>query len=148
MKIITVEDYMMGRADFMTLDSAHQTNILKLLQKVNDLLNDAGLERSISSGYRTMKDHQRIYADINKKKKAAGLPEVKVPMGSKHLIGAAIDLADPDGKLDKYCTEDVLKKFDLYMEHPDYTNSAVDPKSKGWCHLQIIPTKNRIFRPY
>lgn len=140
MKSITIEDYLMGRIDFMTLPSDQQTNILQLLQKVNKLLTEFGEERGVSSGYRTMKDHLRIYEDINKKKKAAGLPEIKVPMSSEHLKGGAIDLKDVDGKLKKFCTDAILSKYDLYMEHPDFTDT--------WCHLQLKKTSKRVFRPY
>ncbi len=146
MKKITIEDYLMGRADFMSLEASHQTNILKLLQSVNNLLQDfydkEQLERETSSGYRTKQDHQRIYDDMNAKRKNAGLAEVKIPWGSKHLSGAAIDLKDADDKLKKFCTVEILKKHGLYMEHPDYTDS--------WCHLQIIKpgSGNQIFKPY
>ena len=140
MKTITIEEYLMGRVEFTTLLSAQQTNIIQLLQRVNNLLAEFGEYRAVSSGYRTMEDHLRIYKEINEKKKAKGLPEVKIPMGSKHLVGAACDLVDKDDRLKKFCTEAILKKYDLYMEHGDYTDT--------WCHLQTTKTSQRIFKPY
>lgn len=135
------EDYL-KTVDYMKLPEVQQTNIMRLIQKVNALLDEFGEVRSVTSGYRTMADHQRIYKEINEKNVKLGKPVIKVPMGSKHLVGAAVDLADADDRLKKFCTEDMLKKHELYMEHPDYTDT--------WCHLQIIKTAsgNRIFKPY
>lgn len=130
----------MGRVEFTKLDSKQQTNILQLKQRVDGLLEEFGEDRGVSSGYRTKEDHIRIYKKINEDKKAAGKPEVNVPWGSKHLVGAAVDLFDADDRLKKFCTEAILEKHNLYMEHSDFTNT--------WCHLQISPTSKRIFRPY
>lgn len=64
-------------------------------------------------------------------------------MGSSHLYGAAVDIADPDGKLAQWLKANKSKLVDcgLWMEDPDYT--------KGWSHLQIYAPKsmNRIFKP-
>lgn len=137
---ITFEKYM-SSSDFMKLPSDQQTNCVRLLQKVSSLLEEFGEEREMTSGYRSMEDHLRIYKEINEKRKKQGLPELKVPMASRHLIAAAIDIADADGKLDAFCTDKILEKYDLYREHPDHT--------KGWCHLQVLPPKSskRTFIP-
>lgn len=56
---------------------------------------------------------------------------------SKHKLGLAVDVYDPDNVLDDYISgydEDggyrntVLEQYGLYREHPDDT--------PGWCHLQ------------
>lgn len=137
---IKYEDYM-GKTDFMKLPSDQQTNCIKLLQRVSSLMEEFGQDRSITSGYRSMEDHLRIYKEINEKRTKQGLPELKIPTASRHLIAAAIDLADADGKLDAFCTDKILEKYDLYREHPDHT--------KGWCHLQVLPPKSgkRTFLP-
>ncbi len=96
----------------------------------------------ITSGYRTLDHHKKIYLE-------KGVSESKIPMGSKHLIGAAVDLSDGGGLIDTWLFNDqmdmqddsILSKLDLFMEHPDDT--------PGWCHLQIYPPASgeRIFRP-
>lgn len=64
-------------------------------------------------------------------------------IGSSHLYGCAVDIADKDGKLAKWLLahKDLLEKYGLYMEDPKYTN--------GWVHLQTYAPKsmNRIFIP-
>ncbi len=64
-------------------------------------------------------------------------------MGSSHLYGAAVDIADADGKLKKWCIENKGKLVEcgLWMESPEYT--------KSWCHLSIyMPNSGkRIFIP-
>ena len=46
---------------------------------------------------------------------------------SAHKEGKAVDVYDPDNKLDDWITDKRLEKLELYREHPDHT--------KGWCHL-------------
>ncbi len=62
---------------------------------------------------------------------------------SRHILGLAADIYDPDGEIDDYLLDhqDVLITFGLYMEHPSAT--------KGWCHVQLSPPKSgkRVFYP-
>lgn len=62
---------------------------------------------------------------------------------SKHMLGQAIDISDPEGDLDEWCLEhaEVLEAVGLWQEHPSAT--------KGWCHVQIVPPKSgrRVFYP-
>jgi hypothetical protein len=53
----------------------------------------------------------------------------------------AVDLEDKAGKLKAFCTEEILEKYDLYMEHGSATPS--------WLHLQVVPPRSgrRIFYP-
>lgn len=66
-------------------------------------------------------------------------------MGSAHLYGCAVDIADPMGKLDSWLQTPEGKKAlincGLFVEHPDSTI--------GWCHLQTYAPKsfNRTFHP-
>ncbi len=64
-------------------------------------------------------------------------------LGSSHLYGAAVDIADADGKLKKWLVANKSKLVEcgLWMESPDAT--------KTWCHLQSYAPKsmNRIFNP-
>ena len=66
-------------------------------------------------------------------------------MGSSHLYGAAVDIADSDGKLKSWLQTDAgnlaLINCGLWMEDPKSTN--------GWIHLSIyMPNSgSRVFIP-
>lgn len=61
--------------------------------------------------------------------------------GSAHRRGLAVDVYDPEDKLDTWLTDAKLESYGLYREHPDWT--------KGWCHLQSVApgSRNRTFQP-
>lgn len=111
-----------------------QENVRKLLRRINAL----GYEPPMyfSSCLRSKEAHKRIYAE-------KGIPEDKIPWGSAHLRGEAVDIADPDGKLGDWLMINDRKvvEANLWVEHPDYT--------RGWCHLQCVPPKSgkRFFIP-
>ncbi len=89
------------------------------------MLDELGYSASVSSGFRTSQAN----------KSAKGTTK------SAHMTGQACDLVDPQGKLAQavLANPSVLEKYGLYMENPQVT--------KGWIHLQLRPTKNRIFTP-
>lgn len=64
-------------------------------------------------------------------------------LGSCHLYGAAVDIADPTGEFAEWCNGHLatLEKVGLWMENTKYT--------KGWVHLQMFAPKsfNRVFNP-
>ena len=64
-------------------------------------------------------------------------------LGSSHLYGCAVDIADADGKLKAWCKANQKKLVEcgLWMESPEAT--------KTWCHLQSYCPKSmsRIFNP-
>ena len=96
------------------------TNATKLLEKVNALLKDLGIAKvTVSSGFRP--------SAVNK-----AIPNAA--KASLHQIGLAIDIADPDGKLDALIAskDELLKKYGLWQE-----DIAATPT---WAHLDL---KNR-----
>lgn len=105
-----------------------KANAKELARRVSGLLFD-WLQRCISSGFRDQKSN-----------KLAGGSE-----NSLHMVAAALDLFS----LAHYLMKDyernkeksLLVKWDLYLEHPDYTTQ--------WCHLQMFPPKSgrRVFIP-
>lgn len=123
-----------------------QANLAVLLEKVNKIRILWAKAMTVTSGLRTMEDHLRIYRE---KAEKTGLPfdESKVPLKSKHLYGQAVDIADPNQKLQKWCldNEDQLISIGLWMESFDVTIN--------WCHFQIVPYgswmegKSRWFNP-
>lgn len=97
----------------------------------------------VTSGYRTMEDHLRIYNEKNEKRKSQGLDPVHVPMDSLHLYGAAADISDPDGKLKMWVCGHLeeLERLDVYCEEFDATPQ--------WIHFQIYAPMSgkRFFKP-
>lgn len=119
-----------------------QVNLAVLLEKINKIRALYGKSMTPSSGLRTMEDHLRIYKE---KAAKAGVPfdESKVPMKSRHLYGQAVDIADPNKELQKWCKdhESDLASIGLWME--DFSATP------NWCHFQTIAPKsgNRWFLP-
>lgn len=60
---------------------------------------------------------------------------------SSHKEGRAVDVFDPSGELDRWISDLILEKYDLYREHPADTN--------GWCHLtdRAPSSGKRTFHP-
>lgn len=119
----------------------HQDNLDILLDRINQVRHAWNKSMRVTSGYRSMDDHIRIYKSLALQR---GIPydETKVPMGSKHLSGAAVDISDPDGKLFEWTkqNEDLLSQIGLWMEEKDDQNRV---------HFQIFPPKSgkRWFKP-
>jgi hypothetical protein len=123
---ITREQYLMGREVEYPTDIATEGHIADLLVRVNSLLSECPIApTSITSGYRPGK--YNVAAGGAKR--------------SAHLTGQAVDLADPSKSFKEWlvANQELLVKYDLYMEHPIATPT--------WCHLQTRPTGVRIFRP-
>lgn len=101
-------------------------NLEDLCRKINALGYQPPMQAT--SCLRSIKDQQRINPSA---------------MGSSHLYGCAVDIADADGKLKAWCKANQKKLVEcgLWMESPEAT--------KTWCHLQSYCPKsmNRIFNP-
>lgn len=114
-----------GREVAHPLTEDQEANLLKLLEAINGLREAYGKPMLISSLYRP--------AGINA---AAGGAKK-----SAHLECLACDFVDNTGEIDEFCLDNVklLEQLGLYLESPMHT--------QRWCHVQIRPTKNRIFIP-
>lgn len=108
------------------VDAVTLRNLEDLRRKVNALGYEPPMRAT--SCLRSIKDQQRINPSA---------------MGSSHLYGCAVDIADPKGELAHWLitTKDTLVKYGLWMENPE--------KTKGWVHLQSYAPKSmsRIFNP-
>lgn len=108
------------------VDAVTLRNLDDLIRKVNALGYVPPMKAS--SCLRSLKDQQRINPKA---------------MGSSHLYGCAVDIADPTGALAKWLISDTrrLEARGLWMEDPRHTPT--------WCHLQTYAPKsmNRIFVP-
>lgn len=64
-------------------------------------------------------------------------------MGSSHLYGAAVDIADADGKLKAWLKSNPQRLIENGLWAEDYTSTPT------WVHLQIYAPKSmsRVFKP-
>lgn len=135
-------DYYVGY-NVANVPKEHQDNTVILIERVNKLLSLFGEQRGITSGYRSMEKHKSIYEKINSDRVKQGLDPLSIPMASKHLIGAAVDIEDAGGKLKAWLIThpEALAQCDLYCE--DYSST------KTWTHFQCISPKSgrRVFPP-
>lgn len=115
----------MGRDKEYPLSPELEANLADLLVKINKFRATYGSPLIVTSGYRP--GHYN--------KQAGGAPN------STHLVCQAVDLADSQGILAKWCQDHVpvLEDCGLYMESP--------VRTPGWVHLQTRVTRNRIFVP-
>ena len=121
-------DFLMNKIKMEDLSPELIANANTIVPRINELLDRFGEYRKCNSGFRSAADQARINPKVTK---------------SKHMIAAAIDLSDPDGKLGKWCLNNtkILEELGLYCEAISST--------PGWVHFQIFPPKsgNRFFYP-
>lgn len=98
-------------------------NLQTLLERLNVLRKSYGKPMTISSGLRSEAQQEALIA--------AG--KSNAPK-SKHLIGAAADIADGSGEFYDWCktNEELLEQTGLWCEE----------RQGGWQHLQILPPKS------
>ena len=108
------------------VDTVTLRNLEDLVRKLNALGYEPPMRAT--SCLRSLADQKRINPSA---------------MGSSHLYGCAVDIADADGKLKAWCVANKAKLVEcgLWMEDPKYTSS--------WCHLSSYMPKSgkRIFIP-
>lgn len=106
------------------------SNLYKLLTAINIIRTDWGKPMIVTSGLRSEQDQQKLIADGKSNAHK-----------SNHLIGAAVDILDEDGSLNKYlkCNDKLLEDAGLWCEE----------RQGNWQHFQIFPPKsgNRWFKP-
>lgn len=108
-----------------------------MLEKVNALLRDA-VEQGIHLG-KNPQTGTLVAGTQNGGFRPADC-KVGAPL-SKHKTGHAVDVYDPDNKLDDWLTDETLSGFHLWREATEAT--------PGWCHLADVPPKSgaRTFLP-
>lgn len=132
------------------LSITQQNNINNLINSLNIVRRAWGKPMVVTSGFRSLDDQFRIYRNLFEQRKApfnnvpAGAKfedyKDRVPTGSAHLSGEAVDINDPSGSLYTWLNNNqhILELAGLYMEANTY----------GWVHLQTRPTSRRVFIPY
>lgn len=126
LKLVTLEEYLMGRDKIAPLTSDLRKNAEEMVKRVNELLSHFGEYRHVTSGYRPQVINKRI---------------PNAAPRSNHMVCKACDLYDPNGDLDEWCVENlfILVQIGLWLESTKST--------PGWCHVSITPpaSGNRIF---
>ena len=132
---LSLLDYFGNFYDYADATDERKENVRLLCDLVNDLLVEAeahGVDIKTNWRTKTVVSGEQ-YGGFRPKDCPIGAP------GSAHKQGMGVDIFDPDNELDNYVTDAILTAHDLYRESPGST--------KGWCHLQTRPTKNRTFLP-
>lgn len=121
------------------LSKEQETNLNILHSKISMVRAKYNKPMRVTSGFRSLEDHKRIYMDIARRK---GITNVRIPMGSQHLKAAAVDILDVDGALFKWCQDNVLflEEIGLWIE---------DDQAVPRVHFQIFPPRSgsRFFKP-
>lgn len=113
---------------FSSLSKEVQDNLMTLLERINKIRAKWGKPMTVTSGLRTKEDQIRVYKD-------KGITDInKIPMGSQHLKGAAIDIFDPKLELTAWLKANpkVLEDTMLWCEEGN----------KNWVHFQLYPPKS------
>jgi uncharacterized protein YcbK (DUF882 family) len=118
-----------------------QANLADLLGKINQVRGAWAKSMTVTSGLRSKEHHIQVYKDLASQRKVP-FDLNKVPMGSKHLTGQAVDISDPDGSLFQWTkdNESLLAQIGLWMEEKDDQHRV---------HFQSVAPKsgNRWFNP-
>lgn len=122
---VTRSEILKGREVANPLSPLLESNLEQLLVAINKFREIYDKPLLVSSGYRPIS----VNSTVGGASKSA------------HITCQAVDFYDKDGAIAMFCLQNVkvLEECGLYMENP--------AKTSGWIHLQIRPTKNRIFNP-
>lgn len=115
---------LLGKYVYGDLTMEVRRNLDLLLERVNKVRAAWGKAMTVTSGFRSMEDHLRIYAE-------KGITDpAKIPMQSRHLTGRAVDIADPDLALTAWLKANpkVLEDAELWCEEGN----------KNWVHFQTV----------
>lgn len=139
MLIVTIEEFLMGRAKMYELRPEIQANVILSVDVFNEFLIEAGV------------DVDRV--KVNDGLRIRGLNDYGAAK-SQHYEGNAIDLDDDASCwLAKVCLMNLplMKRLNIFMEDPRWTNGR-NPKTgreQSWVHLQRVAPRSgrRIFVP-
>jgi len=136
--MISLEDYFKNKFH----SDAQEAEAVILLSRVHALLDEAR-----GAGVYTDMLDPDTGTQISGSKGGSGdggfrLPESKTGAAlSAHKEAKALDIFDPEDRLDDWITDAILSRHGLFREHPS--------KTAGWCHLQTKAPKSgrRTFYP-
>jgi hypothetical protein len=130
------KDQYMGEHEHTALHSTNAGTLIKTVTALYDKLTARGIHFRINP----------TTGSIISGNTFGGFRPQSCPIGapqSKHKIGLAVDLYDPEDEIDGHllANKDLLSEFGVYIEHPD--------KTPRWSHWQILPPASgkHIFMP-
>lgn len=135
MSPITLEQYFGRFSDkATTLQHVNADGLLRLVNALLIAAYDAGIRLPVNPATGSLISGAK-YGGFRLRDCPEGAPD------SSHKEARGIDIYDPVGYLDNWLTDDILKSYGLYREHPAST--------RGWCHLtdRAPRSKNRTFYP-
>lgn len=141
--MITINDYFMGRRELhpLALTPDIERSALRMVELANSLLSQA-LSYGVSVPVNPKTGSQ---VSSGWRPPAVNAATAGAAVNSKHMLGQALDIYDPEGDLDDWLMtgegQAALAALGLWMEHPSAT--------KGWCHIQSMPPRSgrRVFYP-
>jgi hypothetical protein len=125
--MLSMNEILLGK-DLSDLTQEQQDNLAILLERANKLRAVWAKPMTPTNCVRTMSEHLAIYA------KKGITDHSKIPMKSKHLIGAALDISDPTLALTKWLESNpqVIEDCDIWLEKGN----------ANWVHIQIHPFRS------
>lgn len=146
--MILLENLIGKDVELTSLPIEHQDNLLLLLNCINQVQVICPYTFIVTSGYRTRQHHINIYT-------AKGITDLKlIPWGSKHLIGAAVDIYDSQKDIQNWCFKNqrILAGIGLWLE--EFASEEYPKGTTNWVHFQCKPYgswkpgKSIFFRPF
>lgn len=145
--MISMDEILRGKVKLSDLPQDHRDNLAILLERINKVRAAYGKPMQVTSGYRTLGDHLRIYRELARDHKFpfkdGVYVEAKVPMRSKHLYGLAVDIFDPDKKLKEWILDNVTLMEEIGFWFEDFSVTT------NWVHFQVEAPRSgkRFFTP-
>ena len=140
--MISTEQYFGVHIDSTDITTETKLNVMMLINAVNRMMavaEEDGVEFKVNP-----KTKSQVSGETY-----GGFRPADCPIGalhSSHKEGRAVDLYDPEGKIDAWCMMNSgaggdLEQCGIYIEHPDAT--------KGWSHWTTKPpgSGRRVFHP-
>ena len=122
-----------------------KNNLIRSFQWMDKVREWIGKPIIVTIALRTMAYHLDLYKRINAERAKKGQPELRVPMGSGHLKGRAVDFVvkgmSCDDFKEKILSEGKLDEWNLRMEN--------NGKGANWIHLDDmqVGASGRFFNP-
>lgn len=133
MRLLAPDDIFAGYPNHPNILPEHRRNAELLCVRVNHVL-----QRFVTAGNAPLTASPVTQTLVSVRGGGWRPPQASGAPGSAHKWAGAVDLHDPEARLDKWLVRnpEVLEEEDLYMEDPSATEGQVT--KGGWCHLALF----------